>query len=454
MSLTDPTFLNSRWDRYIAAAALGAMPPEAVYRAREIVLDTLACAVAGATSPVPAAVAQGLAHGDASSVPGKSRRATESDAALATGISAAWNQLDETNLSALQHPAVHVVPPAFAVAEAMNSTLGELLEAVIVGYEIGARVGRAVTLRSSVHAHGTHGTIGGTAAAAKLMASEPSSILQAMNLAASTVQASDSGALHSGSSSFHAFAGLAGQHAVTSARLAAAGVTANPDALVNTFSRTLGVAVNMNSLVDGLGEDFLLLKNLFKFEPYCADLIASVRALEAASADLTGDMNEIREIQVWTHASALDHLIPRPDSTELARFSLPFVLSLRLAQGPIGFSAFSPEAIHDPLVLALADKVRANEDRSATESFPDTLCARVRIHTGSSTFQGDYCAEGPTGTSKAAAQRLSDKARALMEPVLGEDAALLVADLILHAGWETPVREISRLLRPELSPAP
>ena len=83
-------------------------------------------------------------------------------------------EVDEGNRLGGGHPAIHVIPGALALAEERRArTAGALLEAIVVGYEVGSRLGGATTARPNVHSHGTWGTISTAVAVAKLAGADP-----------------------------------------------------------------------------------------------------------------------------------------------------------------------------------------------------------------------------------------------------------------------------------------
>jgi 2-methylcitrate dehydratase PrpD len=63
-----------------------------------------------------------------------------------------------------------VIPAAVAVAQALGVSGRDLLLAVVMGYEVCARVGMASKMRVEVHPHGTCGVIGSAVAVARMKA--------------------------------------------------------------------------------------------------------------------------------------------------------------------------------------------------------------------------------------------------------------------------------------------
>ena len=95
------------------------------------------------------------------------RGASADVAALLNGTAGTFLEMDEGNRFSRGHPAMHVIPAALALCEQRGGDAHAFLSALVVGYEVGSRIGAASRLRASMHPHGTWGTIGAAAACAR-----------------------------------------------------------------------------------------------------------------------------------------------------------------------------------------------------------------------------------------------------------------------------------------------
>ena len=91
-------------------------------------------------------------------------------AALANGMAAHADETDDSHLGGRFHPGCGIVPAAFAVAEQQDRTGAELIRAVALGYDVGARLNMSLGYANPNNAagHSTHslGAAFGAAAAA------------------------------------------------------------------------------------------------------------------------------------------------------------------------------------------------------------------------------------------------------------------------------------------------
>src|ERR1700691_154455 len=79
---------------------------------------------------------------DDSVVWGSGRAGNRVDAALANGMLSHALDFDDTHPAAIMHSSAVNVPVALALAEAKKLSIGEMLSALVLGYEISARLGR------------------------------------------------------------------------------------------------------------------------------------------------------------------------------------------------------------------------------------------------------------------------------------------------------------------------
>src|SRR5262245_49338169 len=156
---------------FAAATHLASVPPATVAAAKLVFLDTLGAMLAGSTLEENgrlAKLAAARSSRGSATLLGHGARADRFWAALSNATAGVALEMDEGNRLGGGHPAIHVIPGALAVAEERGLSGGRLLQAIIVGYEIGSRLGGATTTRPNVHSHGTWGTISTAVAVASL----------------------------------------------------------------------------------------------------------------------------------------------------------------------------------------------------------------------------------------------------------------------------------------------
>jgi len=82
---------------------------------------------------------------------------------------------------------------------------------------------------------------------------------------------------------------------------------------------------------------------------------------------------------VTTYNLAAELKDKTPRNTLAAKFSVPFAVATRLVNGNSTLSSFTWEAVRDPAVMALAQKVEVSEDPGMTQRLPLERPAKVVI---------------------------------------------------------------------------
>ena len=161
-----------RLSAYIAGALAQPLPPAVIEKARQHILDTLAAMISGAQlHPGRLAIAYVTQLGGVrqASVVGCRLLTSPVNAALANGMSGHADETDDTHPPTLTHPGTSVVPAALAIGERGRLSGSTVLRAIVLGYDICARLLLALKpvpfLRSGHHA-GAFGQLFGAAAAA------------------------------------------------------------------------------------------------------------------------------------------------------------------------------------------------------------------------------------------------------------------------------------------------
>jgi len=154
-----------------------------------ILADTLAATAAGSAEPELKALASRLGASGSATLIGSGRRASRETAAFLNGTAGTFLEMDEGNRFSRGHPAVHVIAAAVALAEEREASAEDLLAGIVVGYEVGSRLGAASQLRGCMYPHGTWGTLGAAAACARIARFSSGAMREALNVASSLTTA-------------------------------------------------------------------------------------------------------------------------------------------------------------------------------------------------------------------------------------------------------------------------
>ena len=177
--------------QFAATLSYDAIPERVRQYCKNLLLDTIACAVAGHQGEETgqlAALAGGLAQSDESSVIGGDRLSL-AGATLLNGYLVTAVTMCDIHRSTLTHVTPEVVPPALAIAERDGCTGRDLLVALAAGFEVTTRVGVGAdypAMRArGWHGPGVLGPFGAAAAVGRLRGFGADTMAKAFGLAGS-----------------------------------------------------------------------------------------------------------------------------------------------------------------------------------------------------------------------------------------------------------------------------
>lgn len=161
---------------YMAGALRKALPAPVVEKTKHHIADTLAAILSGSRL-LPGSQAIGFVKSQGgvkeATIMGSRIMTTAVNAAFANAMSAHADETDDSHQAAFFHPGCGVVPAAWAMAERSGASGRDLIRAVALGYDVGARINMALGgVRFSHAAHSAHtfGALFGAAAAAGALA--------------------------------------------------------------------------------------------------------------------------------------------------------------------------------------------------------------------------------------------------------------------------------------------
>jgi 2-methylcitrate dehydratase PrpD len=349
---------------YIGGALLRPVPEEVAEKARHHILDTLASMVSGA-GLYPGRLAIGyvgtLGGIREASVVGTRLRTSAVNAALANGMLAHADETDDSHAPSRNHPGCAVVPAALAVAESTHANGERFLRAVVLGYDVAARLNYALDAdafaAASRSTHSFGGTFGAGAAAGALVGLDESRVRHLLSLCAQ--QASGVGCNVRDSEHVEKafdFGGMPARNGVTAATMVAAGFTGVDDVFSGERNFLEAYSPNPNAalLADGLGERFEILgTNVKKW---------SVGSPAQSALDAMTYLMENERLEFGQVASIRVHLPTRSartvDNAPMPDINVQHLLAMLLIDRHLTFHAIHDRSrMDDPEILALRAKI-------------------------------------------------------------------------------------------------
>jgi 2-methylcitrate dehydratase PrpD len=361
--------------------SLAAVDSSVAESVRRRVLDTLAAITAGYRMPgieVTRGYALDTHSGDAAPVlDGSGRRLSVAGATLANATAANTLDIDDGHREVKGHPAAVVVPAALAAGAATDATVGDLLDAVYVGYELAVRAGLAIHATDGVYTGtGSWGAVGAAAAVARCRGLPSDVTAHALGTAeyhaprTPIMRGVTQPGMTKDGVGWGAYAGA------VAADLAVRGFTGS-----GTVFDEEGVSVTAT-----LGERHHTTEGYLKPYPCCRWAQPGVDAVLALRESHDVEPTDVDEIRIQTFTEATHLETRHPDSIEAAEYSYPYPVAVALARGrltPTDLLAFEDG---DPTVERLADAVELTVDDSLDERFPGECLARAELVVGETTY--------------------------------------------------------------------
>lgn len=327
-------------------------------RARWLVLDTLGCIMAGLRSEPVLRMAQGAAVADPGRfrfTPDAAQGLSAANASMVLAMAACWDEACEGHAGAHGRPGVAVLAALLPMASRM--TYGQFLHAVVVGYEIGARMGASLRINKGMHVDGNWPALGAAAAVAHALGLNPDQIAQAVQVAACQLPMSLYLPVRSGATARNTYLGHAAQLGQSAALAVANGIVAPAEAVAEYAQIGLGKPPGPFDASPG----FELLQGYFK--SYAAVRHVHYGALAAHALRSSLAVSKIDRVVLQVYEEATIYCGNRSPQTPLqAQFSLSFGLAAMLRWGRLDPWVYREPQFHDPLLRALEAKVQVQVD--------------------------------------------------------------------------------------------
>ncbi|KGV95682.1 mmgE/PrpD family protein [Burkholderia pseudomallei ABCPW 30] len=338
----------------------------ALSRAEHAFSDTIACMVAGSADAVSHKVSDAVRRWGAGSATifGSDAKVAAPWAAMVNGTAAHVLEIDDNYYPALTHASAILVPALIALGEEIHADGHALLDAFIVGLEMHAFLGRGVNRShyfAGWHPTATLGCIGTAAACARLMGLDKESIVAAMSLATS-MASGNKAQFGTEAKSFQC--GMGASNSIVAARLAAAGLTGNPEVLEDPQgflalyggSAPRGWDAPLHKLGGPLAlEEFGLAP---KRHACCGSAHNSIDCVLDLKRQYQFSADDVKSVDIVVGASNKKNLrYDEPVNEFQARFSMPYNIALALLKGSVTLADFEPESVWREEVRRLMPKV-------------------------------------------------------------------------------------------------
>ncbi|MGY8709471.1 MmgE/PrpD family protein [Bradyrhizobium sp. 18BD] len=417
--------------RSVLARDLGDFGPEVVAKAKLCLLDFLSCAFEAGNHPWSRqAVAIAQAGGSATII-GTSQLSSPADAAFANAVMGHGLVREDMHAASIAHHGVVIWPTLLALSEQAPLHGARLLAAAIIGYETGARIGRALLTSDLARLYRPTGLVAPPGAA--LAGSFALGLSEDAATSAIAIAANTSSGLnewpHAGGSDMYFHPGFAASNAIKAIGLAAAGAFGSETILEGEAG--LFAAYRRQAAPDSIALfpngncEIMAVYN--KPVPACNFAQTAAQAALRVSHELAS-AEEIDRIVIGVPDAAVrypgcDSMGPYRNALQ-AKMSIPFSVAATLTRGEIEEENYSE--LDDADINRLVAVTDLKADAGFTAAFPGKQGAEVTVHLRDGrTIRhtlSDVIAATPAG--------IRARFRAAAARVLGEDRARRLEQLI------------------------
>ena len=368
-------------------------------------------------------------------------------AALLNGTYAHTLDFDDTNQTGLLHPGTVVIPAALAAAESVDADGRDFLTALAVGYEVACRIGAG--LGKTIYDRGFHptaiaGLFGATAAAAKLMNMDGSTLTNAFgfcgSMAAGSMQFLESGSLNK-----RLHAGLAAHNALVALALAQSGLRGSAKAIEGEQ----GLLKNYSNepipenVTKDLGETWYASETAIKPYPSCRlthaviDAMFALRKSARSGTDAPHIHISLSPQAFHIVGERADHKL-RPRSLVDAQFSVYFQAAIAWTQGRADWESY--RLIGDSKIEAFADTIFVQSDPGLALN-----SAIVRVENGAPPMRIDYPLGEPENPLTWG--HIETKFVSLAEHAYDQSTLDEIASSVRRLGYMRSMKTFARLLQ-------
>ena len=374
--------------RFVAGVEYQALPAEVVDAAKLRVLDLLAASFAGFHLGSHKLLLPLLAGAPEATVWTTGRKLPLRDAVLVNSFVSHAQYLEDGSRYTGGHPSSVVIPAALTLAETTRASGQELIAAVVAGYEIFLRLGRAIYPSTVVRGFQSTAVLGAPAAAAACALlfgldarGSKNALAIACNLGGGLKEAlksSDSQPIQVARSC---------EGGVLAAQLAKEGAEGAEAILEQGFLKGYADDPDVGQILRGLGREFRIGETYLKIHAGCRGNHAPLdAALEAVRAHRL-DAKDIERIRITVDTVTYAAEIHEPTNGAQAQFSIAFSVAAALVAGDASIFQFTDEQVASPRIRDMMKKIEVEVDTQLDQGYPDKRGATAEVTANGSRYR-------------------------------------------------------------------
>ena len=435
------------------------IPQEVICKAKLHLLDSLGIALSFSQDPIIKDIiiktVKELDQHKESTVINSDLLTSSDYAAFANASMIHGQDYDDTHRPGIVHTSSIVIPTALACGEVRNISGKQLLELIVLGYEIFSRIGMAAN--NGLHKKGMHATPMCGVFVASIIAGIINKMSKKELVNALGICGSQAAGLQqfliNGSWVKIIHPAWAVHSGIIASKFASNGLTGPLEVFegeLGFFAGHLGLEnVRLNCLTKNLGEIWETLNMSLKRYPCCHAMHTFIDGVLYLKNKHLIELKNIKKITCIINplgAKLVSEPIDikrKPKTLYGAHFSLPFAIAISLLEGELGLDQFSEQKIKDESVLEITSKVYCIKDNS----FPRTGGNIVIEMNNGEKYQ--YIKEFPIGSPQfpLKEQQVIDKFKGNAEDIIKHNKADKIIKKVMNIEDVTQIKELMELLQ-------
>jgi len=390
--------ISQKWAKFALGLNYENIPSEALEEAKRFLLDSVGCAFSALDNKDTQAAydyIRDLGGKEQATIIGWGIKTNLPQATLMNSL--LIRALDYNDIYWEQDPShpSDIIPAVLSTGEFMKKNGKEVLVGIIIAYELEMRLCLAAFpgVREIGWHHATLTQLVSPVLSGRMLGLNEGEIVAAIGISGSshfTLGGVVAGHLTNMKNAADPFAVEAG---VRAALLASKGYTGPVEVFEGKeglFEVLDKVKWDRDILTKGLGDNFLINQCGYKAFPTEALTHQPITAALEVMKESNLDPEEVKEVLVETTTRGADILSDpskyKPTTKETADHSLPYCIAVAVAKGNVLPSDFEEDALRDPLVWSLLDKIKVVANPEIDALFPKVKRAIVTIKTS----KGEY----------------------------------------------------------------
>jgi 2-methylcitrate dehydratase PrpD len=366
--------------QFVAESRYDDLPSPVIELAKTRILDLLSAGLAGFRLGLYRPLFEILGGKREATVWGVGQRYPLREAALLNSFMSHSTYMEDGSRFMGGHPSSTVIPAALALGEVKRAGGKEILLAVILGYDIMLRLGKAIypsTTARGFQSTAVLGALGSGAACASLLKLSPEQSKNALAIA-STLGVGLKEALKTPESQ-PIQVGRSCEGGILAALFAEKGAAGCETILEDGFLKAFADEPNQAEVLSALGKKFLIEETYVKIHGGCRGNHAPTDVIQGLVRKHGVSPQDIRGIRLKVDSVTMAGEIHDPKDGKQAQFSIPFSIAVALLDGHASLYQFTDEKASDPRVRSLMAKISVEVDQNLDKNFPQERGAHGEI---------------------------------------------------------------------------